>query len=58
VRLRCPDELMFEGDTSVRLHFTLHLVLKLAVRAGGQSAHDRIDARHASWLEKASPKLD
>jgi hypothetical protein len=49
---------MFEGDTSVRLHFTLDVVMKLAVRAGGQSAHNRIDARRASWLEKAGLKLD
>ena len=49
---------MFEGDTSVRLHFTLNVVMKLAVRAGGQSAHNRIDARRASWLEKAGLKLD
>jgi hypothetical protein len=49
---------MFEGDTSVRFHFTLDVVVKLAVRAGGQSAHNRIDARRASWLDKAGLKLD
>ena len=57
VRVRRRDKLVFQGYASVRLGNALDLVLQMAVRARRQHAHDGVDARRGSRLEKPSLKL-